>query len=298
VESSRSRKYRRDGIHWNIHLPRKGIIQKEQGLHMVTKSTRGLKLVALAAIATLGLCSASSVLANPIVNAGFEQTPDFTGYTTIGNTTLQAADFAIPVEGKLQALLSNSSGETTGGSNEVSGAQLETFLHLSAGTLTNAATFKANSGSAIQQTFSGLAGQTLTFKFDFLTNESPAGRTGHNDAAFLTLQNGANPTILAILADTNSSMHAVTDALSGAANFATTETGYLTYTTTLATSGTYTLGLGVINSMDGNVASGLMVDAINVSGGTSSVPLPLALLAAPLGAMVAGIAGKRARRAC
>lgn len=265
---------------------------------MVTKSIRGLKIVALAAIATLNICSASSVLANPIVNAGFEQSPDFTGYTTTGNTTLQAADFAIPVEGNLQALLSNGSGDTTGGSNPVTGAQLETFLHLSSGTLTNAATFKANSGSAIQQTFAGLAGQTLTFKFDFLTNEAPAGRIGHNDAAFLTLQNGANPALLSILADTNSSMHPVADTLSGAALFADRETGYLTYTTTLASSGTYTIGFGVINSVDDNVASGLMVDAINVSGGTSSVPLPLALLAAPLGAMVAGIAGKRARRGC
>ena len=263
---------------------------------MRTNSIRGLKLVALA---TLGICSASSVLANPMVNTGFEQSPDFTGYTTMGNTTLQAADFAMPVEGNLQALLSNGSADATGGSDPVAAAQLETFLHLSGGALTNAATFKAVNGSAIQQTFSGLAGQTLTFHFDFLTNESLDQRVPHNDTAFVTLQNGANPTLLAILANTHSSLHTVADALSGAASFAAMETGDMTYTTTLASSGTYTLGFGVVNSVDGNIASGLLVDAITVSGGgSSSVPLPLALLAAPLGAMVAGIAGKRVRRTC
>ncbi len=257
-----------------------------------------LKMAALTAITTLGLGAASSVFANPIVNAGFEQFPDFTGYTTLGNTTIQAGNFHPPVEGALQALLSNGAGDSTGGLNPVTGAQLESFLNLTAGTLTNAATFKAFTGSAIQQTFTALAGQTLTLQFDFLTNESPAGRTGRNDTAFLTLKNGTNPATLAVLADTNSSLHA-TNPLNDDSNFATSETGYLTYTTTLTAGGTYTLGLGVINSADGNVASGVMVDAIQITGaGGGSVPLPLALLVAPLGAMVAGVAGKRIRRGC
>lgn len=256
-----------------------------------------LKMAALTAITTLGLGAASSVFANPIVNAGFEQFPDFTGYTTLGNTTIQAGNFHPPVEGALQALLSNGAGDATGGLNPVTGAQLESFLNLTAGTLTNAATFKATTGSAIQQTFTALAGQTLTLQFDFLTNESPAGRTGHNDTAFLTLKNGASPATLTLLADTNSIMHA-TDPLSDDSGFAANETRYLTYTTTLTAGGTYTLGLGVVNSVDGNVASGLLVDAIRITGAGGSVPLPLALLVAPLGAMVAGVTGKRIRRGC
>jgi hypothetical protein len=238
--------------------------------------------------------------AAPIINGGFEDFPDFNGYATIGNTTLQAADFHPPVEGSLQALISNGPGADTSGNDPVSAAQIETFLNLAAGTLTSPATFKAFNGSAIKQTFTANAGDVLTLKYDFLTNEQ-VNKGGISDASFaVLLKNGGGSPALNLLSNANGSFVA-TDSLSGAGAFAPLETGYQTFSTTLLVSGTYTLGLGVTNAIDANFASGLLVDAITVTagqsvGGGGAVPLPAALLVMPFGAAVAGAVGKRLQK--
>ena len=140
--------------------------------------------------------------------------------------------------------------------------------------------------------------------FDFLTNEpkliirqellAGAAVTSNNDFGFLTLKKDSDATSLQILADTNSTM-VPTNPLDGANSFALRETNYLTYSTTLS-AGTYKLCLGVANAGDTLNASGLLADAISVTGG-STVPLPAAVLVAPLGIAAAGLFGKRLRRA-
>lgn len=269
---------------------------------MFTHSIRTLKLLGMASVAALGVCAAPMLQAAPIINGGFEDSPDFNGYATIGNTTLQAADFHPPVEGNLQALLSNGPGADTSGNDPVSAAQLETFLNLAAGTLTGPATFKAFNGSAIKQTFTANAGDVLTLSYDFLTNEQ-VNKGGISDSSFIVLQkNGGGSPTLNLLSNTNGTFVA-TDPLSGAGSFAPVETGYQTFSTTLLTSGTYTLGFGVTNAVDGTLSSALLVDAITVTagqtgGGGGAVPLPAALLAMPLAGAVAGAAGKRLKKLC
>src|SRR5437868_6629229 len=105
------------------------------------------------------------------VNGGFEAFPDFTGWQTIGNDTIQAADFYPPPEGAVQAVLSN--GQTpNGGSVPTSASNLENFLGLKSGALSSPGAAAVN-GSAIKQDIIGKSGDVLTFKADFLSNEPP-----------------------------------------------------------------------------------------------------------------------------
>jgi hypothetical protein len=257
-----------------------------------------MKVLSLAAGAALSLASVTSANA-AFINGGFEGTPDLTGYALSGNTSVQGSDFHATVEGTQQGFLATS--EYGGNGTPVSASALETFVNLSSGSLSTG--HSASNGSAICQQFTATEGQVLTVHFDFLTNERQptvlqtasaaiSVAPSNNDFGFLTLQKDAGAGTLTILADTNSLL-GPTNPLEGANSFAISETGYLTYTTTLS-AGTYKLCLGVANATDTLNASGLLVDAIEVTGG-STVPLPAAVLVAPLGAAVAGFFGKRLR---
>src|SRR5690242_92342 len=113
------------------------------------------------AVGAIALGFAAAKPANAaIVNGGFEGFPDFVGWQTTGNTTIQAGDFRVPAEGAQQAVLDTGGGALTGGSAPVTAAALETFLGLSAGSLTGTG---ATEGSAIKQlTINANAGDTVT----------------------------------------------------------------------------------------------------------------------------------------
>ncbi len=182
----------------------------------------GTKILGLVAVASLSLGLATPARA-AIVNGGFEDFPDFNGWVTVGNTTIQGTDFHATVEGSLQALLSTTG---TGGGTPLNAAALETFVGLSAGQLSTA--HNATNGSAICQMFTATEGQTLTVHFDFLTNEpkliireellAGAAVTSNNDFGFLTLKKDSDATSLQILADTNSTM-VPTNPLDGANSY-------------------------------------------------------------------------------
>jgi hypothetical protein len=250
--------------------------------------------MAVGAIA-LGFAAAKPASA-AITNGGFEGFPDFTGWQTTGNTTIQASDFRVPAEGSQQGLLATGPGATTGGSNPVTAASLETFLGLAAGTL--APGMNATEGSAIKQTsITAAAGDTITFSYDFATNEPRV--QGNNDFGFVTL-NG----VLTKLADTTDATNAppaidISGNNAGINSFAR-ETGYKTFTLTIAAAGTYTLGFGVVDVQDTAVDSVLLVDGITQQaggGGGVVIPLPAGLYVLPLGLALAGLYSAKLRRA-
>jgi len=253
--------------------------------------------MALGAFMAMGLVAAKPAQA-AITNPGFEAFPDFVGWSTIGDTSIQDANFKTPPEGTVQAFMNT-------GANSVSAGSLESFLNLTAGTLSGAGVFN---GAAIKQTVTVSAGQIITFKYDFATNEPPA--SPGNDFGFVTVSNSN----LAVLADTNSPS-VPTNPLDGLNGFAPRETGYLTGAIQFNQAGTYTLGFGVANRLDAQFASGLLVDDLaqvagpfigvpnlivnnpgTGGGGGVTVPLPAAVFIFPLGAAVAGAASKRLRR--
>jgi hypothetical protein len=274
---------------------------------------RGFKLSLAAGAMALGLVAAKSSQA-AVTNPGFEGSPDFTGWNTTGNTTIQASDFRVPVEGTVAALLYTGNGAVTGGSNPVTASALDTFLGLSGA---NSAVGQGGTqGSAIQQTsISVAAGQVITFSYDFTTQEPAVG--GNNDFAYLEV-NGANFTKLATVAGSTFGAPPAT-VLSGplAGNNAginslagIRETGYKSFSITFTNAGTYSIGFGVVDVGAAGGPSGLLLDnfaqvngptaipgIVIGGGGGSGVPLPAGMYLLPLGLAVASLYSLKLRRA-
>ncbi|MEO0377884.1 MAG: PEP-CTERM sorting domain-containing protein [Cyanobacteria bacterium P01_A01_bin.17] len=136
----------------------------------------------------------------------------------------------------------------------VSDADIESFLGLTSGTIDGLGNGDATEGSAIKQTFSGTAGQTLTFDWNFLTNEVTPDPT-FNDFAFISLFPDGSST----LADTNSRFPLLGNDISF-----NNETGFNAFSFVLPDDGDYTLGLGVVDVGDTIVDSALLVDNLNL----------------------------------
>jgi hypothetical protein len=190
------------------------------------------------------------------VNGGFE-TGNYSDWQTIGQTTVEGSGFGVtPVEGTYQAVLETLQDTLPG----ASGSDLETFLGLNSGDLTN---LNVVEGSAIKQDITVNAGDVLVFSWNFLTDQNPPDST-YNDFAFFTLS-----TTSTTLADTFSPLMTSFSRLSYEY-----QTGYQPYSYTFATGGTYTLGFGVVDVGDDTVNSALLVDRIS----TQAIPEPLTIL--------------------
>ncbi|MGD1806050.1 PEP-CTERM sorting domain-containing protein [Dapis sp. BLCC M126] len=188
--------------------------------------------------------------ASAIVNSSFEN--DFTGWSTIGSTSIEDGSFGTtPSDGDFNALINSNGG--------VDESAINAFLNLASGDIESFLGSDAT-GSAIKQTIFAKAGDTLTFDFNFLTNEFTPDYL-FNDSAFVSIS-GLN-----ILADTNS-------------NFITSitpfseETGYQSFSYTFSETGNYTLGFGAVNVGDDAVNSGLLIDNVELT----STPEPTTIL--------------------
>lgn len=249
------------------------------------RTSRFVKYSTIAAgiVSLLGLCNANSARA-AVLNGGFES--GFSGYTTIGDTIVHTGSFKSKYgNGKSQAVISNTPGAevdfTFSGKPSVSTSALEQFLGLSAGSLNAIATNSAVEGSAIKQTFFGKANDTISFDFSFLTDEDTWSQQDHNkpnpnynDFSFLTLQFEDAPAYVFALADTYSDF----------TNSYTTpfiyETGFQNKSLSLAASGNYTLGFGVVDVGDESFASSLLVDNIKLTSSQNKpVPVPSSVVA-------------------
>ena len=198
-----------------------------------------------------------------IENGGFEF-GTFRNFRTIGNTSIETADFGSgPSEGTFQALLTNGVSDSGG---SVVTSDIEEFLDLAPGLLDGLGNGDVTEGSAIKQTFTADAGDILTFDFNFLTNEDATSL--FNDFAFFTV----NPFTLE-LADTTDPT-SLDDPL-GSANFSAA-TSFETVSVAISAPGTYTLGFGVVDAGDSIVESGLLLDNIQLtSTGIGTEPISI-----------------------
>ena len=133
-------------------------------------------------------------------------------------------------------------------------ADLESFMSLAPDTLTNFGNGPAIDGSGLLTSLLVQAGDTLTFKYNFLTDEVfDAGNT-INDFAFFTVNGVATP-----FADV------VTLPLVASSSGFASETGYQSFQFVFATGGPVLLGFGVTNVTDDTFDSALLIDAITLN---------------------------------
>jgi hypothetical protein len=195
-------------------------------------------------------------------NGGFEQ--GTTGWEASGHATTETASFGeAPHQGAKQALITN----RNQAAGNVPVSELESFLKLSRGRISAISSGTPTAGSAIRQTIQVQAGDVVTFRFSFLTNEStPAG--AYNDLACFSYS-GASENAVVLLSDTHAS---------GFADSPTTlkaSTGYRTYQHTFTTGGQVTIGFAVIDAKDTGYDSALLLDGVEVARGTNQHSAPV-----------------------
>ncbi|MBD2502147.1 hypothetical protein [Anabaena azotica] len=196
-------------------------------------------------------------------NGSFE-TGDFTGWNTTGNTSIQTANFGSqPTQGNFQALVS-----TTADGVTATPGELEDFLGVEPFSLDNI-NGPIFSGSAIKQEFSAVAGQTLTFSWNFLTNEASQS-SNFNGFAFVKINSTEK------IADTFSTL------IPSNTTFVS-ETGYRTFSYTIPTTGNYSLDIGVATVGDAFGGFGILVDNATLVPESGSIIGLIAIGAASVG---------------
>lgn len=253
-------------------------------------------------VMSLLLAGTSTAFAQ-ITNGSFESTPDYTGYTRSGATSIVTSAFgnAVP-NGTRQAFLDN---DTTNGA--VSVATLATFVGVTTTDLNGMGQGTVRNGSAIKQTFNATAGSTIAFTYNFLTAEDPVfDPNPNNDFSFVRISGpgiAGNGLILLRNISSATTPTPFTPQPGPDRSDYLTETGYINFSSVLSSAGVYTLTIGVVNVDDvapitGDVGSGLQVDNITLTPGQVTVnsPEPTSAILALLGVSVGLGAIARRRR--
>lgn len=237
-----------------------------------------------------------------IINGGFEN--GFDSWGRLGDSRVETSAFGSgTVEGNFQAFLSTAFNEVVGvdgNGREIRGGNAAPVTFISGIAENSLERFLGSSqffgddfladaieGSAIKQTFTASAGQTLSFSWNFLTNEAIGNNANpqFNDFAFATLRNNSQ-NLFFRLADTTTNFLA-----NGSNTSFFQETGFNTFAYTLPSDGEYTLGIGVVDVGEATLISGLLVDRVQAIPETTST---VSLLF--LGTVVAIRFGKRKTR--
>jgi len=218
-------------------------------------SKKAFLLIALCALAASRQAQAT------VVNGGFES-GNLAGWTLSGSGQATGSGIGVtPTEGSFQGYI-----ETTGNFTALAPA-VAASLGVSGSAIFGLGAGSPTNGSGISQTVTVAAGDTLTFDWNFLTDEldEPAS---YNDFGFFTISGSAY-----LLASRNSSTY---DLVSPPAGF-DGQTDWHSQSYTFASAGTYSIGFGVFNVGDTGHNSVLLVDAVTIA--TVPEPSTFALLA-------------------
>ncbi|HWE02767.1 MAG TPA: Ig-like domain-containing protein, partial [Tepidisphaeraceae bacterium] len=192
----------------------------------------------------------------------FNFNSSFNDFATLGNTSIVDSSFYAPVpSGATAQALMDTGAAFNGGSTPVSAAVLESALGLTAGSLSSRGFGTATNGSAmiLPGTFVASAGEIVTFNADFLTSETSGGA---DDFGFAVLKSASGATTTTI-GHTQGLLTATSTKNAQSSNFSS-ETGTHLVTITIAASGVYSLGFGVVNVGDKFGASGLLIDNVAI----------------------------------
>ena len=225
-----------------------------------------MKFSLVRALAAAAALTAASTAGATLVNGSFES--GLAGWDTIGDASA-AIGFAAaaPIDGNAQLVLTTASvqfaddaPEPVGAFNlsgvdaAAAGGALETFAAVAPGAfdpdpLNGVQAFE---GSIAQQSFAAAAGDVLSFRWNFVSRDSLAG-----DYAFVMIDGE-----LVKLADLG---HA-----SAPAGDWGVQSGYLSFSRGISTTGIHTIAFGVVDVGDFTASSALLVDGVLVT----AVPEP------------------------
>lgn len=231
-----------------------------------------LRSALAALIGSLVCLTASAQITNGNFSSGFATWSTFGDANSVsGAAFITTASLDFDDDFPLAAGAFNSSGVSAGLAAAPLG--LEEASGLTVGALDLDLVNAATEGSAITQTFSVNAGDTLSFDYQFFTNEG-----SQLDYSYFTI-NGSK-----------FNLAQVANATTGSAPYAF-ETALLSGSYLFETAGLVTLGFGVVDIGDFNVTSALLIDNVTLT----AIPEP-STYAALMAAGVFGFAALRRRR--
>lgn len=232
------------------------------------KSLITIPLISLLEIGTLAIASQAAIL-----NGGFEDIPNFVGWNTAGDASIQTSFYGSgPTQPTKDALLTtalNTNPLNKSGTNPVSvglNNGLEDFLGIPIGSLDpDPDNFVyAYQGSAIKQDFTAQVGDKLTLDWNFLTNDT-------RDYSFIVLSE-----VSSLSNVTYSSLPKLNNSTGVNSTSAPTpfnlETGFKQFSYTFTTGGNYRLGIGVVDVGDSDIPSGVLIDNIVLTPQNISTP--------------------------
>lgn len=251
---------------------------------------------------TLSLLGGVAGRASAQISNGSFESGNLSGWSSTGDVSILGNTLGIsPTNGSFHALLASGTDGTVNGSvpagTGVIQNYLETFFNISAGGLSSVVTGEnVVIGSGISQSIFILKGQTLSYDWDFLTNQTYQDGGAHpiaptvknNDYAFVAVAApGAGNSTPTKLADTFLGYDGSTNPFSsgfnitGVSNPFISHSGYSTGTFTAAATGSHLIGFGVAHATtadestthDNGVNSALLIDNVRLSTPILSVSI-------------------------
>lgn len=208
-----------------------------------------------------------------VLNGGFEA--GLAGWDAIGTADAATVVGVAAPQGAFQAVIRSS------GVSELD--IIDAALGAPIGTLATFDSHDPARASIVYQTVTVPAGYTLTFRWNFVTNEP---RAGFDDFSFFSIGG-----VLFSLGDANSA----STALPAASDFAR-QTGYMLVQIPFASATSFVLGFGVADEGAPSIESALLVDDVQVRGSVAEPStLPLLVVALAAGVAVGRRAGRRPR---